>query len=212
VLLACLDGGDRERTFVLEEKIGPVTCRVTPAADRGRATFVLPALPREIAAPPAAAELAAALGLKPGDIGFGPFTPGGWSAGVDFTFVPLKSRDAVARATHGGPQAAALGRQGVFVFCGETAEPGHDFHARMFAPAFGVPEDPATGSAVAALAGLIARHAGLEDGDHTFTIEQGYEMDRPSLIELGLTLAGGKLTAASIGGGAVVVMEGTIEA
>jgi trans-2,3-dihydro-3-hydroxyanthranilate isomerase len=212
VLLAILDGGVEKRLLTLEEKIGPVACQVTPQQQQGHAEFVIPALPLETAAPPAAANLATALGLNAGDIGFGLYVPSGWSAGVDFAFVPLKSLAAVARAKVDNAQAAAFGVRGIFVFCSEVAEAGHDFHARMFAPAFGIVEDPATGSAAAAFAGLLARHAGLKDGDHAFVIEQGYEMGRPSLIELGLTLAGGRLTSATIGGRAVVVTEGTIEA
>jgi trans-2,3-dihydro-3-hydroxyanthranilate isomerase len=74
----------------------------------------------------------------------------------------------------------------------------------------GVPEDPATGSAAAAFAGLLAPH--LSDGTHPVTIEQGYEMGRPSLIRLAMTTLGGKPVAATIGGDAVLVTEGTIEA
>jgi trans-2,3-dihydro-3-hydroxyanthranilate isomerase len=82
----------------------------------------------------------------------------------------------------------------------------------MFAPAMGIPEDPATGSAAAAFAGLLAAQAGFGDGTHRIGIEQGYEMGRQSLIDLTLTMAGGRLAKGAIGGGAVVVTEGTIEA
>jgi trans-2,3-dihydro-3-hydroxyanthranilate isomerase len=81
----------------------------------------------------------------------------------------------------------------------------------MFALRLGVTEDPATGSAAAAFAGLCAQTLSLADGQHRFLIEQGYEMGRPSLIELQLTIGGGKLATASIGGQAIVVTEGTIE-
>ena len=81
----------------------------------------------------------------------------------------------------------------------------------MFAPHNGMPEDPATGSAVAALAGIVHRFDGLTDGAHKRVIEQGLEMGRPSLIELSLTVEGGKLTSARIGGHAVRVAEGEIE-
>ena len=100
---------------------------------------------------------------------------------------------------------------GVFVFCRETAD-GHDFHARMFAPGLGVPEDPATGSAAAAFAGLLARFGHLADGLHEFAIEQGYEMGRPSLIRLTVTMRRGTLDGACIAGDAVMVTEGTLEA
>jgi trans-2,3-dihydro-3-hydroxyanthranilate isomerase len=102
------------------------------------------------------------------------------------------------------------GRAAAFLFSRETQDSGNAFHARMFAPSFGMLEDPATGSAVAAFAGYLARHGGYSDGEHVVRIEQGYEMGRPSLIELTITIAGGTLTAASIAGDAVVVMEGTI--
>ena len=82
----------------------------------------------------------------------------------------------------------------------------------MFAPAFGVPEDPATGSAAASFAGLLAAHGGLGDGEHAVTIEQGYEMGRPSLMRLVAVVEAGRLLSAAIGGDAVVVTEGTIEA
>ena len=104
-----------------------------------------------------------------------------------------------------------VGDRGVYVFCTETVEPGHDFHARMFGIRLGIREDPATGSAAAAFAGLLAARGNLPDGEHAITIEQGYEMGRPSLIRLTLVLAGGQLVAAAVGGDAVIVMQGTIE-
>jgi trans-2,3-dihydro-3-hydroxyanthranilate isomerase len=82
----------------------------------------------------------------------------------------------------------------------------------MFAPHMGIAEDPATGSAAAAFAGVLAAQAGLADGEHAFAIEQGVEMGRPSIIHLALTLRGAELVAASIAGEAVVVSEGAIEA
>jgi trans-2,3-dihydro-3-hydroxyanthranilate isomerase len=217
VLLGCLDGGKSPREFVLEANIGPVSCRIELAhGDGGHASFELPALPSEITPPPSAQTLAIALGLTLDDIGFDNFIPSCWSAGVGFTFAPLRSLDAVRRAKPNlaqfetalnGPAHGA-----VFIFSKETIDPGHDFHARMFAPAIGVFEDPATGGAAAAFAGVLTRFAGLKDGNHNKMIEQGYEMGRPSLIGLALKLTGGALTSASISGAAVMVTEGTIEA
>jgi trans-2,3-dihydro-3-hydroxyanthranilate isomerase len=82
----------------------------------------------------------------------------------------------------------------------------------MFAPRLGVQEDPATGSAVAALAGLLTDSGGYPDGDHALRIEQGFEMGRPSLIDLTLTIRARKLSGATIAGHAIVVSEGEIEA
>ena len=72
-------------------------------------------------------------------------------------------------------------------------------------------EDPATGSAAAAFAGPLAA-AKPGDGQHAYAIEQGYEMGRPSLINLTLGIRGGALTGATVGGDAVLVGEGAIEA
>lgn len=217
VLLGCLDGGKAPKDFVMECNIGPVPCRVEPSGvDAGHATFDLPALPAEVSAAPPAQALAVALSLSPDDIGFGNFVPGCWSAGTPFMLVPLKNLDAVRRAKPVLAQfetaLSAPGHGSVFVFTGETSEPGSDFHARMFAPGMGILEDPATGAAVAAFAGMLARNGCLKDGRHSLTIEQGYEMGRPSLIELGMALEGGALRSATLGGNAVVMSEGMIEA
>ena len=84
------------------------------------------------------------------------------------------------------------------------------FRARDPFAAGGVVEDPATGAAAAAFAGLLAARGKLGDGDHRFAIEQGYEMGRPSVIRLALTLSGGALVSATVGGGAVIVTRGDI--
>jgi trans-2,3-dihydro-3-hydroxyanthranilate isomerase len=210
VLLASLD--KRSGAFVLEEGVGPVPCRVTLAGQGGAASFALPRLPEQAGAPPATEALAAALSLAPADIGFGGYRPSCWSAGNPFTFVPVKNRDVLARARADAGRLAGMTTTGLFVFTSEVVERGSAFHARMFAPHLGVPEDPATGSAVAAFAGLLTQGAGLSDGEHRLVIEQGYEMGRPSLITLELTIANKRLTAGRVGGDAVIVSEGTIEA
>jgi trans-2,3-dihydro-3-hydroxyanthranilate isomerase len=218
VLLARIDGGAGRRPMVIEEVIGPVQCTAEPhGPDGGSAQFILPQLPGPSTAAPDKAAIAAALGIATTDVGIAGFKPGRWSAGNPFAFVPLGGLDAIRRSrpdpARFEPTFATPERPGmVFLFCRETENSAHDFHARMFAPGMGVPEDPATGSAAAAFAGVLAEQAGLPDGEHAFTIEQGYEMGRPSVIRLSLTMRAGKLAAAAIGGDAVVVTEGTIEA
>ncbi len=217
VLLARLDGGTGARELVLEEGIGPVSCTAEPLdGEGGRASFKLAREPEQIGEAEDPAALAAALGLTLDDLGCEAFVPGHWSAGLPCTLVPVRGLDVVERSrpdlgrwdeTFGPDDPPA-----VFVFCRQTVEAGHAFHARMFAPGLGMSEDPATGSAVAAFAGLLARYGRLGDGEHRLGIEQGYEMGRPSVLWLTATLQGGKLVGASIGGDAVVVSEGTIEA
>jgi trans-2,3-dihydro-3-hydroxyanthranilate isomerase len=208
VLLGARDGG---RDLVLEEGIGAVRCTLESIrGGGGSARFTIPQLPTEVGPTADAAAIAAALSLVPEDIGEG--LPARWSAGIPLTFVPIVSLAAIARCRPDLARFDAAFGAGaaVYVFCNETAEAGHHFHARMFAPAMGVPEDPATGSAAAAFAGVLARR--LSDGSHAITIEQGYEMGRPSLIHLTAEVAAGRLVSASVGGDAVIVTEGTIEA
>jgi trans-2,3-dihydro-3-hydroxyanthranilate isomerase len=97
-----------------------------------------------------------------------------------------------------------------FVYCRETSGAGNAFHARMFAGHLGIPEDPATGSAVASFAGAIMRFDRPVDGVSRHPIEQGVEMGRPSLIRLELDVRQGNLAGARIGGNAIKVSEGTL--
>lgn len=217
VLLATRDAaeGEAAELLVLEEQVGPVSCAVAVTDPRsGRAVFTLPVLPTEIDKTGALALLAGALGLEKREIGFAAHEPSVFSAGLGFTFIPVNSLAALRRiridsglwlqAIKPADNAAA------FAYCRETSEAGHHYHARMFAPALGIGEDPATGSAVAAFAGAIMKFDRPGDGEHRFVIEQGYEMGRPSQITLELTVAEGALVSARIGGSAVVVSEGVL--
>jgi trans-2,3-dihydro-3-hydroxyanthranilate isomerase len=204
--------GTLPEMLVLEEKVGLVSCAVeVKGSHAGHAVFTLPRLPERIGDAPKTDALAAALSIAPGDIGFGNHVPARYSAGVPFLFVPVATREAVARAK---PQAAewqsAIGQGGAFLYTRETAETGHAYHARMFWPGTGIGEDPATGGAAAAFAGAIMAYDRPEDGDHRLVIEQGYEMGRPSQIMLEMSVRGGALASARIGGSAVLVSEGVL--
>jgi trans-2,3-dihydro-3-hydroxyanthranilate isomerase len=84
-------------------------------------------------------------------------------------------------------------------------------HARVFAAELGVPEDPATGSAALAH-GVFLVAAGLlpADGESSYTVHQGIEMGRPSILECTITAAGGRATKATVSGGVVPVAAGEI--
>jgi trans-2,3-dihydro-3-hydroxyanthranilate isomerase len=214
VLLGCFDRAASGLDVVLEEGIGNVRCRIEAIrADGGRVRFQVPQLPTETGPAAQPAQLAAALGISPTDLGFEGFVAACWSAGVPITFVPVCGLELVRTArVHAMHWQAIDPPSVVYVFCRETIDPRHHFHARMFAPHMGVPEDPATGAAVAALAGVLAKYGKLSDSEHQFSVEQGHEMGRPSLIELWLTVSAGHLAHAAVGGEAVMVGEGTIEA
>lgn len=216
VLIALLtNAGEKGETFILEEKVGlvPVAARATGVSS-GEAIFSLPRLPERIEDATSDVDLACALNLRTEEIGFDHHRPSVFSAGVGFTFVPVSSLAAVAQAKidHGHWKEAIRPKDhaNAFVYCRETVERGHHYHARMFAPYLGVGEDPATGSAVAAFAGVIMAYDKPVDGQHRFVIEQGYEMGRPSQITLEIEVQGGALVTARIGGSAVIVSEGTL--
>jgi trans-2,3-dihydro-3-hydroxyanthranilate isomerase len=221
ILLAQLRAGDfsgeQDALVVLEETIGMVRVGVRMRAGKpAYAEFDAPKLPEAAGDAPSSERLAAALGLTPSEMGFANHRPTQWSAGVPFTFVPVASMAAIGRAeivsTHwasafGGPRAGK-----VYLYTRDTVHTTSSFHARMFGPAAGVAEDPATGSAAAAFAGVVNEFDQLPAGTHKRVIEQGFEMGRPSLIALSFEVAArGKLEAVRIGGSAVRVSEGEIE-
>jgi trans-2,3-dihydro-3-hydroxyanthranilate isomerase len=86
--------------------------------------------------------------------------------------------------------------------------PGGRLKVRMWAPADGVPEDPATGSAAAMLVGSLAARLPEPDGRFAWTIEQGVELGRPSLIKASAEKRDGAVAALRVGGGVAIVGEG----
>jgi len=198
--------------IVLEENIGEIICSVSHRPNCvHRAHFILPKLPTRLGAAPDKARLAAALGLSPEDIGFDRHVPSNYTAGVNFTFVPVASLAAIASAKPRPDLFENAFGNAAYLYTRECAEAGHDFHARMFAPQFGVAEDPATGSAAAAFVGVLMAFEKIADGSHAFAIEQGYEMGRPSLIALTLDVEKTVLVEASIGGGVLFSAQGTLD-
>jgi trans-2,3-dihydro-3-hydroxyanthranilate isomerase len=198
--------------IVLEEEVGDVVCVARHRAGQALAAyFELPKLPERLDAPPSDAAIAAGLGLSVEDVGFDKHRPSVFSAGAPYLFVPVRSRDAVRRATPGDMPWATKDGPATFVYAREAARAGSTHHARMFAGAWGVAEDPATGSAAAAFAGVVLAFDRPADGEHALIIEQGFEMGRPSLIALGLTIEAGALRSATIGGSVVIVSNGSLD-
>ncbi len=202
--------------ILLEEGLGLVLVHVDDiTGDCGYAQLAAPALPEPPRPAPDIAAIAEALGIAPGDIGFDDHQPRLVSAGNDWLFVPLASLDAVGRAAMAATSAERLlgdaGLIGAFVYCRGGVSAKASFHARMFSsPSTGIPEDPATGSAVAALPGQLLASEALEDGTHQWHIEQGFEMGRPSDLFLEADIEAGTIAAVRVGGYAVTVAEGTI--
>ncbi|MET0528693.1 MAG: PhzF family phenazine biosynthesis protein [Microvirga sp.] len=217
VLLALLDrnGQAGAVAFGLKEKVGIVPCIVeVKDATSGEARFRLPRLPTSWGEGKESTQCAWALGLDPTDIGFARHIPSRHSAGVAYDLVPVASLEALAKSK---PQGEAFDKvfgdsdhPAAYVYARIPDAETLRFRARMFGRGMGIVEDPATGSAAAALAGALMQCEPLGDGEHNIIIEQGVEMGRPSEIALQMTIKSGALISAEIGGGAVMVSRGEI--
>lgn len=207
---------EHEAITVLEEEIGPVRVGVViRPGEASYAEFDLPKMPEELAPPREREAVARALGLVGSDIGFDNHRPTNFSAGVPFGFVPVRDAAALSRAEPfpalwKGAGFGDAAHSGVFVYARGPGGPAHAFAARMFAPDLGIMEDPATGAAAAAFAGVVARFESLATGLHVLPIEQGADMGRRSLMALEVELASGRLKSARIGGRAVKVASGRL--
>ena len=207
-----LAGDGRIVTF--EEKIGLVRCVVNDDDGTHFAEFDLPKLPVAIDLDLDKEEIAAALGLAPEEIGFENHVPTLYSAGVPFLCVPIHGLDAIGRASAKSEGWAAFSRRTgfgeIYVYTRDTVRHDAAYHVRLFAPGFGIDEDPATGAAAAAFTGVVMQFDTPHDGPHALLLEQGVEMGRPSALRLELDVEGWKLVKARLGGHAVKTAEGRL--
>ena len=196
-------------TFLLEEGAGLVRVTVSRSENGLYAELVVPQTPQAGPAAPSVHALASLVGLSPADVGPEPYAPGAASAGVPYLFIPVRNTDVLARAGVDIGQwrelLATWWAPHVYVFCrvGER-----QLRARMFAPAMGIVEDPATGAAAAALPAWLAPH--LPAGRQRWTIVQGVEMGRPSRIDLSFEITRDGPADTRLGGTVVRVGEGML--
>lgn len=207
--------GERDAIIALEQPIGIVRVGVRLRAGEAHfAEFDAPRLPEKTGTLVSRDRLADAIGLLPREIGFENHTALRFYSGNTFAFIPVATLEAIAKARISGAHWASAFPEnevdGVYLYTRQCVHKASAFHARMFAPKFGIPEDPATGSATVGFAGVVNEFDDLPDGAHKRVIEQGYEMDRPSTIVLTLVIEGGGLDIVRIGGNAVRVAEGSL--
>jgi trans-2,3-dihydro-3-hydroxyanthranilate isomerase len=131
--------------------------------------------------------LAAVIGVNPTDIDARyPIEP--VTTGLPFIIIPLKTLAAVSQAKLNldlyNESVANLPAQAILVFCSETIDPNRQIHVRVFTECFGIPEDPATGSANGCLAAYLAKYQYFGSPNIDITVEQGIEMGRSSLLYL----------------------------
>ena len=155
-------------------------------------------------------KVAAALGLAEEDIRATGLPVQQVSCGVPFVFVPLATRAAVDRAV---PDTRLLDFE-AYVFTTDRAGAADSAttYSRMFAPMFGVAEDPATGGASGPLGSYLVRHSLVEPGHARSILNlQGVKLGRPSWIHISIESSGGAISRVRVGGTSVFVAEGMMD-
>lgn len=196
--------------LVLDENVGPVTVDVSRRAGVFHGMLTLRARVDTPSGAPSPADLATVLSLEPTAVEQVFFA----GVGLPFCFARLTSKELVDRAAiDRGAWTAKLSRAwspNVFFFAGDLRD-GGELYARMSAPALGVEEDPATGSACAALVGALASKPEFAGDIYRLAIRQGVAMGRRSDIEAVARKSGGAVTSVSVGGATAYVASGELD-
>ncbi|MGZ8994614.1 MAG: PhzF family phenazine biosynthesis protein [Burkholderiaceae bacterium] len=210
-VLASMGVSDAASELVLEENVGPVPVRIDRQGGRVvRCTFTAPRAPERIEADmPSREDVAELLGLAPAEIAEHVEV---WSCGLPFLVVPVNSPGSLDRAQLD----LACWRRLLSNFVALEVYPVTQIdestvRVRMFAPAAGVAEDAATGSAASALAGWLVQHAPDPSGTRCWTVLQGESVGRPSRIEVEADVRDGAVKAVRVGGASVMVSEGILK-
>ncbi|GGQ41847.1 PhzF family phenazine biosynthesis protein [Couchioplanes azureus] len=147
-------------------------------------------------------------GLAADDYAGGSATPSAAGCGLEFVYLPVERR-ALARAGVDAARAARAGVSQISVFAWDDMT--RTAYARVFCPGVAVPEDPATGSAALGLGVWLVANGRLPgDGTTAYTVHQGLEMHRPSLLECTVTASSGAATSATVAGHVVPIAKGEI--
>lgn len=136
-----------------------------------------------------------------------------FSTGLPFIIVPLRNLQALRKAYVDRNRLLAmvdaLEAKAILCFSPETYRPEHDLAVRVFADYYGVPEDPATGSANGDLAGYLVHHTYFGKQEIDVKVGQGYEVGRPSLLMLKARKTDDSIEV-NVGGGVVMVARGEL--
>ncbi|MDE2335436.1 MAG: PhzF family phenazine biosynthesis protein [Rhodospirillales bacterium] len=216
-VLACMRsvfGRATGEVLRLEEKAGlvPVRIRRTSGLIGGAELTAPERLSR--GATLAVHATAACLGVAPDAIVTSSHQPQVASVGLAFLCVELADRSALAQAAPRAELFARalppIGTDAIMLYVRDMERGPGALRARMFAPLDGVIEDPATGSAGAALCALLADLEPAAAGEWRFDIIQGEEMGRPSRLDATVQKRNGVVAETRIGGSCVPVMRGTL--
>jgi trans-2,3-dihydro-3-hydroxyanthranilate isomerase len=206
-----------EQRLLFEEPAGVVSVILHGNGDSiETAEFIAPVINRIEDEIPVK-EAADSMGIGTDGIVTGHHPPRVVNCGLRFLYVELTDLKTL-ETSEAAPMAvtkisAARGLDGVFAYVrvGDSSKNGFDMQARLYAPAHGVTEDPATGSANAGLANLLASLENGNNGTLTWHVAQGVEMGRPSKLHLTAERRDGEVKEIRVAGGAVVVCRGRLE-
>ena len=203
-------GKGDSHSLIFEEGIGPVIVNVEKRGEVFHGTMSISGNIEQPAGVPSNRNLAAVLSLAEDDVRQAFFA----GVGLPFCFVQLASREAVDRAKIENDawtkHLAKAWSPHVFFFAGEPKN-GAELYGRMCAPGIGMAEDPATGSACAALVGALAARREFTGDMFRLSLQQGVAMGRPSHLEASAQKTNGAVTSISVGGGTAHVASGEIE-
>lgn len=201
-------------TLVFEEVAGLVPLRLLRDDGAVSGAELTAPQPLQVGRDVAPRDVAACVGLTEADVRTALHAPVVASVGLAFVFAELHGIEALNRAA---PDVGTFRRcmpldaaEGLFLYTADPADAAVR-HARMFAPLDGILEDPATGSANAALAGLLASLRPEPEGVFSFTVHQGEAMGRPSLLQSVAEKQGGTVRRITVGGGCVSMFRGSFE-
>ena len=206
-------GHDVPARLVFEEAAGLVPVRILRDAGEIAGAELTAPQDLSIGSPVAPMVIAACLGIAESDVITANHGPVGAGVGTGFVIAAVRARATLAAMR---PDAAAFARHlpidGTSKLLAYAATADDTVQARMFFAVPEVREDPATGSATAALAALLATCAPEDDGTFRLAVAQGVEMGRPSLLLTTVEKLGGAIVSVRVGGRCVPVMEGLIDA
>jgi trans-2,3-dihydro-3-hydroxyanthranilate isomerase len=134
------------------------------------------------------------------------------STGLPFIIIPLNNLKAVKKAKINQNILTQIIKEtnaGILIFSPQTYDKKNKLNVRVFVDAFGIPEDPATGSANGCLAAYLSKHEYFGTKNFDISVEQGFEINRPSIINL-KTICDGKNIEVYVGGHILLVAKGKL--
>jgi trans-2,3-dihydro-3-hydroxyanthranilate isomerase len=201
-----------ETEIIFQEGVGKVPVKVKARDNQPvYAELQAPSAPEFKHDTPNIADLAQILSLEVTELITEEYQPQAVSCGLPFLFIPLRNLEALGKARINQPAwesiLSSFWASQVYPFC---AVGKNKWRSRMFAPGLGIKEDPATGSAATAFAAYLANRESDLNGSWRWTIEQGIEMGRPSLLKASADKENGVIKEIRVGGTAVILTAGTM--